>query len=132
MGEVEQVGVGGGEGRRVGRVAVDDRAHVVAPAVDLGMQHRLEMHLVGGIAQVGVQIELDHVGGGDLRQGHSAALDPHPLRPLGIAGADVAQRQVLIALVGEDAAGPGHLLAHGRQRALAGHRHPLQRRSVGG
>ena len=107
MGQVQELGVGGRERGRVRRVAVDDRADVVAAAVDLGVQDGLEVHLVGGVAQVGAEVELDHVGGRDLGERHPAALDPDPVRALAIAGADVAEGEVVVALVGEDPAGPG-------------------------
>ena len=141
VGQVQQLGVGGRERGRVRRVPVDDRPDVVAAAVDLGVEHGLEVHLVGGVAQVGAELELDHVGGCDLGEGDAAALDPHPLGAIAITGADVSQGQVLIALVGQDPARPGDplakiLAARGvaavRGRATAGVATRPQRRSVGG
>ena len=112
----------------------------VAAPVDLGVEDGLEVHLVRGVARVGAELELDHVVGRDLGERHARALDPDPVRPPAIAGADVAEGQVLIALAGEDPAGPGDPLldvvpGFGRAavRAVARlrDRHP-QRRSVGG
>ena len=103
---------------RVRRVAVHDGADVRAGAVDAGVQHRLEVQDRRRV------VERDHVVRLDLVQRDALALDPDvAVRP---AGADVAERQVCVALGGQDAACPRHLLAE----ALGDRDH--QRRSVGG
>ena len=70
MGEQGEVGGGGAERGRVGRMAVDDGADIRARAVHAGVQHRLEV-------EDGVRLlERDHVVGVDLVQGDALALDP--------------------------------------------------------
>ena len=97
---------------------VDDGSDVRAHAIHAGVQDGLEVE-----AGVGV-VEQHHVVRLDLVQRDALALDPD--LAVGPPRADVAERQVGVALGGEDAAGPGDLLA----KALRDDDH--QRRSVGG
>ena len=93
---------GRAERGRVRRVPVDDGADVGADGVDARVQDRLEV-------EQGVRVvDGDDVVGFDLVERDSLALDPD--RAVRRAGADVAERQVGVALGREDAAGPRDLL----------------------
>ena len=111
---------GGAEGRRVRRVGVDDRAHVRPQRVDLGVDHGLQVQGGRGV------VHLDHVVRPDLVEREALALDVDGVAT-GRPCADVAEGEVGEALQGQDAAGPGDLLAHRLGSGGDGHR-----RSVGG
>jgi len=119
VGQHLELRLGGGEGGGVGRMPVHDGAHVGAPAVDLRVEHRLQVHVRRGRRAAVAEVELDDVVRLHLVQGHPLALYVHR-RPARLAGADVAEREVGVALEGEDAAGPRHLLAE-RLRSRPGH-----------
>ena len=121
--------VGRAERRRVRRMAVDDRADVRPRPVDLGVQHRLEVHVGRSNASGSSRSSATTSSG-------STSSSATPLRLIqtvaapGAAGADVAEREVGVALEREDAAGPGDLLAQRlRRRSPAA---SVTRRSVGG
>ena len=84
-------------------MAVDDRAGVRPGLVDAGVEDSLEVQ-----DRVRV-VERDDVLRLDLVQSDALALDPD--LPFRTAGAHVPERQVGVAFRGEDAAGPGDLLA---------------------
>ena len=103
VGQHLEVGRRRAERGRVRRMAVDDRADVRPGAVDAGVEDGLEV-------QDGVRVvERDDVLRLDLVERDALALDPD--LAVRTARADVPERQVGVALRGEDAARPGDLLA---------------------
>ena len=84
-------GGGRAERGRVRRMAVDDRAHVGPHAVHLGVQHRLEVEHARRCRR-----PTTTSSGVDLVQRDALALDPD--RAVGAARADVAEREVGVAL----------------------------------
>jgi hypothetical protein len=125
--QVGEFGVGRSERRRIRRMSVNDASDVRAPLVYLRVQDGLEMHALADVVVVGVEVDGDHVRRGHLAERDTLALDVDRAL-VGAARADVAERQVLVAVHREDPACPGHLLGDRRVVALA--RRPVRSASL--
>ncbi len=119
--------VGRTQRRAVQRVPVDDRVHVVAGTVDLGMHHRFQVVVGRRQGARVVQVERDDVAWLDLVERDTLALDPDGPAAW-LAAADVPERQVDVPLERDDAARDGDLFPEDVERGHA----TGARRSVGG
>ena len=111
VGKVLEAATGCGQRRRVERMRVYDSAHVSTSPVHLEVQRRLEMHGAVPCDLSAVEIERDDVARRHLFEPQPFAFHQHAVA---LPRADVAQRQIAMAVERENPAGPGDLVLQRR------------------
>src|SRR5918999_3747280 len=90
------------------RMPVDHAANVGTASVHLGVEHSLQVHVVRAF-KITVDREAENVPRAHLRERDALSLDPHHALLVVSPRADVSEREILVSVGREDAAGPRHL-----------------------